>query len=246
MRIANRISLSQDTALSARAIFFIALGILSILTAPVRASEPAAGAPMLTPPPLPPSEPVLQSGDLNKTINALEDKASESAKTTIKHLDSTTDTVTFEDLNSARQTIARIDALIEVEKHMSELDKLRGERGGAISSSALAGVIPASALRQPALMAPAPSLPTMPSEEMRPRMSMPMMPSEVSRIMGSEGTYSAVLKLSDGSVRNVRVGDKVSDGTVQWISSSAVGLEVRGETRILRVKNVDAVYSVLR
>jgi len=69
---------------------------------------------------------------------------------------------------------------------------------------------------------------------------------EISRIMGSEGKYSAVLKIN-GDLKTVRPGDQLPGGaTVRYISSSSVVIDENGKTRTLHIKNVDAIYSAMR
>ncbi len=187
-----------------------------------------------------------QNESIGKNVSTMEDEITLNAKKIIKKLDVAADATSLADLNSARQTVTRIEAMIELEKRLKELDKLRGERDGMSSAPAmLAGAIPSSALMPPPSAAsgmpmgsaPAPQIIKMPSNAGRP---------EIAHIYGAGGRYTAVLKYSDGDTKSVRVGDKVSDGeTVRFITSSSV--DVGGKTPYtLRVKNVDIVYSAMR
>jgi type IV pilus biogenesis protein PilP len=194
--------------------------------------------------------------DIGKTATANEQKATDNAKSVIKRLENGGDQITLEDLNAARQTVARIDAMIDVEKHLAELEKIRSERTGEsrASSAALAGAIPASALDP----LPMPAQNTMPVFVPRGnRVETPPHPvekpkggwekTEISRISGTEGKYSAVLKMADGTLKPAKVGDQIGDHmTVRWITSSTVLVEESGETHTLRVKGVDAIYSAMR
>jgi len=70
---------------------------------------------------------------------------------------------------------------------------------------------------------------------------------EISRISGTDGKYTATLRLADGDLHPAKVGDELAGGgTVRWISASAVGIEEKGETHTLHIKNVDMVYSAIR
>jgi type IV pilus biogenesis protein PilP len=206
--------------------------------------------------------------EIGKTTSILEDKASDTAKGVVKSLDTTSDRMTLEDLNTARQTVARLEAMIDVEKHLAELEKVRADRGASASSrssslstsSALSTVIPASALAPlptPIAAPPpffTPSLPKMAEKEKekdkekdkeKPKSTLSGV--EISRITGANGKYSAVLKLANGDTKPVRVGDALDEhATVRWISSSTVLIEEFGETHTLRIKNVDAIFSALR
>ena len=173
--------------------------------------------------------PVKEGSALEKKATAMEEKVSDGVKSTIKNLDSS-EGMTLSDLNTAKQTMARIDAMIEIEKRMIELEKLRNERGGSKPPSfatGLAGAIPASAL------APLPqvSRPVFSESSNAPKeehVAFPTEPShyEILRIAGAEGKYSAVLKSPGGESKTVHVGDQLSNGSViKWISASSVVIE---------------------
>jgi type IV pilus biogenesis protein PilP len=179
--------------------------------------------------------------DINKSLETMEEKVSENAKSVVKRLDTASNAVMLDDLNNARQTVARIEAMIDIEKHMAELDKLRGARNGG-GAAALAGAIPASALVPPSGAMP----PAMPVANMA---QQPRRPSggsgEISRIVGTDGRYTAVIKLA-GETKAVKVGDHISGATVRSISPSSVEIEENGETHTLHIKNVDTIYSAMR
>jgi type IV pilus biogenesis protein PilP len=268
MRTANKIALTAmilvPFALSP------ALGHADTLTPPavnaaLPATETAAPAPnmALPVPPTPPADAMLQAqrqptiismngtpmnnGDdsLEKTVSNLDDKAVDSAHTITHRLGANAGSLSFEDLNTARQTVARIDAMIEVEKHLGELQKLRNDRSG--SAGSLASAIPASALAPPKS---AMLVSQQPAPQITAQQSMAMESSwtkdEVTRISGSDGKYTAMLKLSDGTTRHVKTGDEIAHGAkVAWINSSGVGIEEGGKTRTLHVKNVEMVYSTV-
>jgi type IV pilus biogenesis protein PilP len=139
--------------------------------------------------------------------------------------------------------------MIEIEKKLGELEKVRNERAqekSSKSASNLAAAIPASALTPPPAPAASASASSLTSAfrvaEPRPRAASTL---EVSRIVGSQGRYSATV-MEGGAARNVSVGDKVGGATVRAITAQAVTVDDGGETRTLRVKNVDTIFSAMR
>ncbi len=264
MRIANKSSLTGIVPSLARGLLWVALGLATPLTAawadnaplpippapapiapgamPVAMLPPGAAAPL---PAAPALLPPGGAADMTKNIATLEEKATDGAKAALKNLDGT-EPLTLDDLNRARQTVARIDAMIDIEKRLGELEKLREAKNGGGSSN-FAGAIPASALTPFGGNKGFPKMPAFPSAQEIP-VVMHVAPAkpEISRIIGADGKYEAVLKMSDGEMRSVRVGDTVSGGTVRWITASAIGLDEKGHTEIIHVKNVDIVTSAIR
>ena len=242
MRIANNFSLTFLTRVGAA--LFVAFGVFCFAPSHTHAAEapqPAiSGLPILsvTPPSVVSSAsaaeaPKSQNESIGKNVSTMEDEISSNAKKIIKRLDVAADTTSLADLNSARQTVTRIEAMIELEK-----------RDGMSSPppAMLATAIPSSALMPP----PSATLPI--SSDFEPqkiKFSSSSHP-EISHIFGTGGRYTAVLKLSNGDLKPVKVGDKVSDNeTVRAITSSSV--DVAGKTPYtLHVKNVDMVYSAMR
>ncbi|MGB9152416.1 MAG: type IV pilus biogenesis protein PilP [Alphaproteobacteria bacterium] len=260
MRIANKSFVSKQRAALAGAAFLIALGGLPFvaLTGAQAADVPLPPPGSIAPPPSMPTPqalngpvpapaspaeiPKVPGAEMNKNMESMEEKLSDNAKGVVKRLDSVSDSVTLDDLNSARQTVARIEAMIDIEKHMVELEKLRGERSGHVAPpptavASLANQVPRSALEPP----PVTNVVRTPP----PRKSTGS--AEITRIVGTDGKYTAVLKLAGGEVKAVRVGDQIfTDGTVRSITSSSVGIEENGETHTLHIKNVDTIYSAMR
>ncbi len=189
----------------------------------------------------------------SRNLSALESKLTDSVKDTVKRLGDTTDQVTLDDLNTARQAIAKIEALIDIEKRLTELSKIREEREGKASS--LASAIPSSAL-MPSM---APSWPPqMPkplntvSDDAKGSSSSSPMPSStgsvnIDRIVGSNGSYAAVIKgAAEGDEKTVRVGDRLPDGsTVVKITPMSVETRVKAKERVIRVKGVDTVFGAV-
>jgi type IV pilus biogenesis protein PilP len=264
MRIANKSFLSKQIAGAARLAFFSALGSFLLVSSateayavdvpaspPTIVAPPAALAAQIPPPAMGVqiSSPVASAkspdADIAKTLTTMEEKVSENAKGLMKSLDNASDPVMLEDLNTARQTVARIEAMIDIEKHLADLDKLRNERsgGGHMSSSVptLANALPASVLTQPLPLQPNMSS-DMGEMHMAPRSGI-----EIARITGTDGKYTALLKMAGGETKSVKVGDHIfDDTTVRSISSSSVEIEKNGEPRTLQIKNIDTIYSAMR
>ena len=219
-------------------------------------NPPALAAPALAAPGLPSPTALATPNDLSsppggaikKNAAAIEDKVAETAKHLVKNLDSNTDAMTLEDVNSARQTVARIDAMIDVEKHLAELDRVRNERSGhAAAPASFASVIPASALMLPKLAMP--DSPSMPPQHVvqheKPIESVGDI--DVLRVSGIDGQYSATLRLGGGKTRSFKVGDHIGDNaTVQKITPLSVVILENGKDRTLHMKNVDVIYSATR
>jgi hypothetical protein len=197
------------------------------LPAPSFEPMPMANAAVLPMPGMAPSGNMSVAHD--KSLAPLEDKVTESARNVVKQF-SMIDNVNLEDLNTARQAVAKLDVLIDIEKHLAELDKLHAERNGEKS---LAAAIPASALR--------PNIISRGGNE--PPNEAPVSPisshSEVSRVIGADGHYAAVIL-----DKTVRVGDTMSDGS-SVVGISPKGVETRskdGTLHHMKVKGVDQVY----
>lgn len=207
-------------------------------------------APKVVPPPTDPAVAVAAPAVVEKeekgakAFNMAEDKVTDSAKSVVKRLGSA-DNVTLDDLNSARQTVAKIEALIDIEKHLNELDKIRSEHEG--NHPSMSGAIPASALNayQPPMQAAA-SMPMMMPMPMAASVVQTPMPTlsniDVTRIIGGGGHFSAVIKGGDGQVKTVEVGDHVDGATVISIMSTGVELERNNSKRVVHVKNVQTVF----
>ena len=66
---------------------------------------------------------------------------------------------------------------------------------------------------------------------------------EVSRIMGRNGQYSAIIKMSDEKTRTVEAGEHLPDGsTVLGITATEVDIERGNVRQSLHIKNVDTVF----
>lgn len=177
-----------------------------------------------------PSSPA--NGAHSHNLGSLEDKVAESAKNVVKQLGSI-DTVSLDDLNTARQTVTKLEVLIEIEKHLAELDKIHNEHSG---EKIITAAIPASALSAPPLPNSVFAHASAP-----PEVSMPSFGvlHDVSRITGTGGHYVATIQ-----GKSVRVGDILPEGsTVVAITPKQVDVKSKdGTIRHLSVKGIDQVY----
>ena len=262
MRIANKSFLPKQAGLGKRAFLLILLGSLpftALAQAHAADEQPpavgmptAATTPMIAPPAAPamlpnpggPEAVKAQSADMSKNLADSEAKIDSNVKSVMKGLETSSDSVMLEELNSARQTVARIEAMIDIEKHMAELEKVRNERNHVSSTPApsIVTAMPASVLQQPLpLRAAAPEAGQAEVEHHRSG------GWEIARISGSDGKYVAFLRLADGDLKPVKTGDQIFNGTtVRAITSSSVEIEENGEPHTLHIKNVDFVYSAMR
>jgi hypothetical protein len=182
-----------------------------------------------------PAPPVLASasiGGRDKNLLAMEDKVTDSVKNVIKQF-GTVDNVNLDDMNMARQAVAKLDVLIDIEKHLAELDRIHAERSGEKS---LASVIPASALSAPGHKMQSSTS----AEADLPVMAAPVVGrGEVALIAGTDGHYSAIVQ-----GKTVHVGDTLPDGSsVIAITAKQVEVKQKGGTvRWLKVHGVDEVY----
>ena len=197
------------------------------MTSPID-MPPAAAAAAPLPVPATPATAQASTG-----LKSAETDAPEGVKNVIKRLDSSADDVTVEDLNGARQAIAKVEVLIELEKKLAELQKARSERDGGRS---MAGAIPASALGGPGGAVPQ-------GGSVVPLDAAPAS-LDIQRIVGGAGHYRVLTKSYDGSIKSLEVGDKMADGSfISSITATGVTLDNKGDKRVVRIKNVDKVFS---
>lgn len=252
MRIANRSLASKGLSGKSLLALLAAWGGLSCLAMPGYAADAIAPAP--TPAAAvtadaPAAAPAKESDTIEKKMTAMEDKVVSGVKGTIKNLDSS-EGMSLADLNSAKQTVARIDAMIEIEKRMIELEKLRNERGGTrpFVGGGFAGAIPASALAPLPQVSKPVFADTETAKEAQRAVYIPTEAPhyEILRIAGAAGRYSAVLKTPNGDRKTVQPGDKIAGGTVGMITASTVMIESKDKTTSLHIKNADLVSTVRR
>ncbi len=175
-----------------------------------------------------------------------------SVKGVVKKLSHATKDVTLEDLNAAREAVAKLDILIDIEKRLNDLLSIRQEREEKVG--AITAALPDTALAPPPLAAPPqgitqsapiPALPNVPSAASASAASNESL-LDVTRIIGASGRYVALVKDSDGTEKQVRVGDTIADGSsVTEISKQGVTLALEGsKKRTVQVKDVGTVFSV--
>lgn len=216
--------------------------LLGAASSPVLAADDIPASSITMNAPEPPTAPLTlptpagpaQAGHA-KNLSALEDKVSESVKNVAKQL-SSVDNVSLDDLNSARQAIVKLEVLIDIEKHLAELEKVRSERG---PEKSFAAAIPASALSAPptmAAMASSASRTHVAAEA--PAVSAPVH-TDVTRVAGSDGHYTALIQ-----GKFLQVGDSLPDGsTIVAISPKDVSAKAKdGAIRRLKVHGVDEIY----
>lgn len=171
-------------------------------------------------------------------------KVPKSVNDVLKKLDKATDNVTLEDINAARDAIAKLDVLLDIEKRLTDLASIRHDR----EEKSVAAALPASALG----MAPTPSaaIPNYPAPGGAGAMMAAPPPvmafssdPEVLRIVGADGRFVASIKEVDGKTLRVREGDKLMDGSVvESISRNGLTIERDKNKRTIRVKDVGTVF----
>lgn len=190
------------------------------------------------------------SGAREGSIDQYQEKASGTIKEISKKLEFGRENVTLRDLNDARQAVIKIDAIIELEKKLAELEKVKKdkEKEKKISILPVSDMSLLPAPPKPALPA-IPELPVTAAPAAAPapvKAAPPPEPKvaeiEVSRVIGGAGKYRAVASV-DGNEKVLRVGDKVSGGAVVT-AVTAQGVEVihKGEKKLYAVKNVGVVF----
>ncbi|MDD3288749.1 MAG: hypothetical protein PHX43_07090, partial [Alphaproteobacteria bacterium] len=210
--------------------FATILGVLSVLSVPAFAQDAAktsatpsnSGIVMSS---VPNSAVVRDFSDDDKSdISSVKSgKVPDSIKGVVKRLGVNSSDVNLDDLNSAREAIAKLDILIDIEKRLTDLSKIRQERDekSSITPISASSLFPKS-VSEPQLQRPlpVPAAPVVassaPAPAPIPAISAHTPSSDVSieRISGAGGTYSAVIKVNEGKARIIREGDKISDGSI--------------------------------
>jgi type IV pilus biogenesis protein PilP len=170
-----------------------------------------------------------------------DEKVTAMAQETIRRLNDSTTNLTVEDLNGVRQVVAKLDALIDIEKHLNELDKVREEHHGGKASMT---PVPASELAPPLpvtvpVAAPPPPLPLPNAMQQNTGPG-----AQLLRISGYDGHYAATFRIAGVETATLRVGDHDPDiGTVKMITASSVQVERNGDMRTMHVRNVDTIFN---
>lgn len=159
--------------------------------------------------------------------------------------------LSLEDMNQARAALARLDLLLELEQKMHDLQEARAKHDGATLGTDISGLLPT----QVAAMSRRGNMPVMPTPLALPvAESMPVKPAkpraapsqyEVQRIIGLDGSYSALLKsVADTKTTTVKAGDTLSDGS-EVVSVTPKSIKLRdpddGKTHVIAIENVSAL-----
>lgn len=158
--------------------------------------------------------------------------------------------VTLEDVARAQDALARLDLLLDIEKKINEIEKVRDDRksiGKSFSRDSVGsggfGQIPASALSLP-MGGGSPFRPSTPSvSQPKPQAPAPAAPRAsadgytVEQITGSNGRYRAIISDSGGKKSTVSTGEKLSGFTVSNISATGVTLTSGKDRKVLPVES---------
>ncbi|MDD3181272.1 MAG: hypothetical protein PHD48_00475 [Alphaproteobacteria bacterium] len=157
----------------------------------------------------------LSSGNVPKSVTSV-----------VKNLSETTEQVTLENLNAAREAVIKLDVLIDIEKRLNDLAKLRKAREE--DSMLIESSLPRSALAPSPTDSQIPPLSSYGASGTGSAHSFSGASSadvEVLRITGAASRFAAQIKDASGSDKLVHVGDKLSDGS-KITAISAYGVSV--------------------
>lgn len=200
--------------------------------------------------------PTAKVGSREKGLENFENKTTSDVEEVIRRLEETENNITLDDLNSARQAVAKLDILIEIEKKRSDLEKARKDNDGKGDTKTITPVS-AGTLLPPGMgggMLPGMGGGMTGGPPMGGMMGIPGMDGsmgggesmnnlEVTRIVGTGGRYSAMIRAPGGVAKAARIGDKLEDGSkITNITSSGIELEKGEKSRQISVKNVDTVF----
>lgn len=230
MKIASKASLA--TCLST-AIVALLLGVGG--TATVRAeNNPMAKMGAMEPLPTLSANPGSPRASESKSLGVLEEKVTDAAKDAAKQL-STIENINLDDLNSARLAIVKLDMMIDIEKHLADLEKARETRTGIKPFS-----VPP--IQRSEVIPPPPAFPPLMNTRQEAQVFIPPAPSlnaSVSRISGANGNFTARIQNKD-----VHIGDHLSDGaTVVAINAQQVSIKNKdGSLHQLKVNGIDEIF----
>jgi len=192
------------------------------------------------------SPPLLEPGSqkgVNTGKDFIPDKVPDSVKGVIKRLNAETENVTLEDLNTAREAVAKLDMLIDIEKRLNDLKKLRQER----EEQSISTMLPATALGMRTV--PTPATTVISQQNQMPMTPQPPVPVasgglEIKHIAGAAGRYTAFIKTGEDKTKMVRAGDRLSDGSiVKEITSRGIVTEKGKERRTVQIKDAAVVFN---
>lgn len=260
------IALGAIASVSARAQTSVAPGPGSValpsgLSAQPTSPIPTAPAPVAAAPsnPLPASLSASSSKDSSAIPGSVQNVLD-------KMKDNSQD-VTLGDLNTAREAIAKLDMMIDIEKRLSDLATIRKEREEKSMTAVAAALPPAAYTPPPALPAPAASAPILGGAASDYGLPDPTKMGsilggtsigggtkhatseagpnkvDIQRIIGAEGRYIAYIKGDDGRESPYHQGDKLSDGSqITSISRNGVTLSKNKKTSTYQVKDIAKVF----
>lgn len=247
MRTAAKLSLTVFLALAASGV------------APCQAQMPAPGPgavafpgeqPQTTEPAVAKTEekPKAPEPQAAAVVSTDPNKVPDSVKDVLDKMDKVSEDVTLDDLNTAREAIAKLDVLIDIEKRLTDLAGIRKEREEK-TMAAVAGALPTTAYAPPPAIGGSPSDYGLPSSSYAGSIGAPpvnMGPGnmDVLKIIGAEGRYVAYVKDGeDGKEKAIRKGDKMEDGSVvSAISRSGVTMAKGKKTKTFQVKDIAKVF----
>jgi hypothetical protein len=181
------------------------------------------------------------SGGIMMDESSADGKTPSAVKDVVKRLSHQTENVTVEDLNAAKEAVARLDALIDIEKRLSDLEEIRRERDELSSAATMlpAGALPAGALPVANPLMTAPQAPVAPPPP--PVDTFTTDGLQVERLVATDNKFTAYIK--DGSESTlVRVGDKLDNGAkVVAITRNGVRIAKGKKERWIYLKNNPAM-----
>ncbi|HBM91176.1 MAG TPA: hypothetical protein DD400_04805 [Rhodospirillaceae bacterium] len=170
-------------------------------------------------------------------FDSLKDEVPSSVKDVVERLNETTDDLTLDDLNAARAAVAKLEALLDIEKKLTDIAKVRQDRE-EVENPPVVDPVPMSALYQPPPMGAMPPV-TRSFSKGGPK------EVDIERITGAAGRYAATYKDGMGEKHTIRKGDKMKDGSlVKAISRRGVTLSKNKKLVTLRVKDVNNIFGV--
>ena len=168
-------------------------------------------------------------------------------------------TVSLDDLSKARDVIARLDLLMQIERRLSDIAKIRDERkkGSGVpmlpasalnlpsSMPTLSSMVAAAPASPPALLSLSQSAANASGAKSGPKkieddsdmpISVPMGHYSVDRVQGSNGKYAVTLS-GGGGQETVYAGDKLQDGAVvKSVNMQEVRIKTRtGTEQVIKV-----------
>lgn len=179
----------------------------------------------------------------------------------MQNLQQSQNNLSLNDVAKAQDALVRLNLMLDIEKKMGDLKKVQDERNGVSNTGGgMAAMTPfgapnlTGAMQVPAsaLALPEPAVATAPAPERRhtsrPADDTASAASDytVEQISGTNGNLVAVLLSSDGTRKNVRVGDTVGSRLkVASISGSGVQLQGPKGSKTIAIENNGLAFAPL-